>query len=52
MNNLVALSLLNNIVETMLNSIVGPMFLTYDNNVVEAIVQATTLLQLVRFWRG
>ena len=34
MNNIVASSLLNNIVETMLNNIVGPaMLLTHDNNV-------------------
>ena len=38
MNNLVTSSLLNNIVEAMLNNIVGPtMLLTHDNNVVQAL---------------
>ena len=38
MNNLVASSLLNNIVKTMLNNIVGPiMLLTHGNNVIQAL---------------
>ena len=38
MNNLVASSLLNNIVETMLNNIVGPtMLLAHDNNVIQVL---------------
>ena len=42
---LVALSLINNAVETMLHNIVGPtMLLTHDNKVVQALfMQATTL---------
>ena len=38
MNNLVTSSLPNNIVETILNNIIGPtMLLTHDNNVVQAL---------------
>ena len=43
LNNLVTSSLLNNIVETKLNNIVGQkMLLTHDNNGSSSVVHATT----------
>ena len=42
--------MLNNIVETMLNNIVGPtMLLAHDNNVIQALFREKNLQQLVRF---
>ena len=53
LNNLVTSSLLNNIVETKLNNIVGQkMLLTHDNNGSSSVVHATTkhVKKPVRFY--
>ena len=49
MNNVVASSLLNNIVETMMNNIVGATMLLMHDNVVQATTVYNVLVKLLIF---
>ena len=49
MNNVVASSLLNNIVETMINNIVGATMLLMHDNVVQATTVYNVLVKLLIF---